>query len=134
MRIVHLSDTHGCHEGEVELWLKTIKADVIVHSGDFSNRGTWGEAKLFFQWFKNLDFKHKILVPGNHDRFMVRLEKDPHERNRVVPEEITLLIDEAVEIDGVKFYGSPYTPAFNNWAFQLYPHNVEEHWNKIPEG
>jgi hypothetical protein len=34
---------------------------------------------------------------------------------------------------GYKFYGSPYTPAFCEWAFQLNETDAIEKWKKIPE-
>jgi Icc-related predicted phosphoesterase len=133
MKIVHLSDTHGHHVTPFfEKQLRDIDADVVVHSGDFTYR-SWGDAKRFLKWFASLDFKHKIVIPGNHDQFIERLSKDNYARKALIPTELHLLIDEEVVIEGVKFYGSPFTPAFNDWAFQLYGDEGKEHWAKIPD-
>ena len=40
MRILHLSDTHGCHRRVCELPF----ADIVVHSGDFTMNGSEAEA------------------------------------------------------------------------------------------
>ena len=34
-----------------------------------------------------------------------------------IDEEIQLLIGEEITIDGIRFFGSPYTPKFMNWYF-----------------
>jgi Icc-related predicted phosphoesterase len=45
-----------------------------------------------------------------------------------------VLIDEAVEIEGVKIYGSPVQPEFHAWAFnkQRGP-EIKKYWDAIPE-
>lgn len=133
MKIVHISDTHTRHnDAFLTAQLKEINADVIVHSGDFSH-SDWNSTKTFFDWFLALDFEHKILVPGNHDRFTERLNTDAYARKQLMPAGLNLLIDEEIEIDGVKFYGSPFTPAFHDWAFQIYGDAGVEKWNQIPD-
>lgn len=97
MKILHLSDTHGCH-----LKLKKLpEADVIVHSGDITMAGSDEEVAAFIKWFSNLHYRHKIFIAGNHDACLYdgiigRLAADVH-----------YLRNSAVEIDGVKFYGVP---------------------------
>jgi len=133
MKIVHISDTHGLHNDKtLSDQLKVIKADAIVHSGDFSH-SNWDSTREFFDWYLALDFEHKIVVPGNHDRFIERLTTDAYARKELMPAGLNLLIDEEIEIDGVKFYGSPFTPQFYNWAFQLYGEEGIEKWKQIPD-
>ena len=64
MKIEAISDTHNQHKN-----LKLKGADVLISAGDFSFVGTEEEAKNFLHWLASLDYKHKILVPGNHDLF-----------------------------------------------------------------
>ena len=45
MRIVHISDTHGLHRNVSVPW-----GDVLVHSGDFTNRGEKHQVLDFIQW------------------------------------------------------------------------------------
>lgn len=52
MRILHLSDTRGCHHRLKDL----PEADVVVHSGDFTMTGTEQEAIDFLNWFCDLPF------------------------------------------------------------------------------
>jgi Icc-related predicted phosphoesterase len=37
-----------------------------------------------------------------------------------------------VELDGLKFWGSPVTPWFHNWAFNRIDDKINEHWDLIP--
>ena len=46
---------------------------------------------------------------------------------------IIYLQDSEVIIEGFKFYGSPYTPAFNDWYFMKKRDKLHEIWQKIPE-
>ena len=138
MKIVHLSDTHGFHEGQCEIWLKEIAEEhqpsVVIHSGDFMQHSMkYQDAEDFFKWFMELPFEHKILVPGNHDKWCEQLENDDDLRHAVLPDRLHLLINESVEIEGVKFWGSPYTPEFFDWGFQLYGTEGYDLWNEIPE-
>ena len=43
MRILHISDTHGCHRRMHDL----PPADIVVHSGDFTMNGSEQEALSF---------------------------------------------------------------------------------------
>ena len=63
VRIVLISDTHNKHEK-----LEMPEGDVLIHAGDFTNVGTEQEIREFDMWLASLDFQHKILVPGNHDK------------------------------------------------------------------
>lgn len=96
--ILHLSDTHGQHKN-----LKSLpKADVIVHSGDFTFAGSEEEAYDFMNWFCNLPYKHKIFIAGNHDMCMYGADHiDGLSRN------VHYLYNNSVVIDGIKFYGIP---------------------------
>jgi Icc-related predicted phosphoesterase len=45
------------------------------------------------------------------------------------------LEDDEVTIDGVRFYGSPWTPVFFDWAFmKKRGADIAEVWKKIPQG
>ena len=52
----------------------------------------------------------------------------------MIPENIMYLNDSAMEIEGVRFWGSPITPWFYNWAFNRQRGmEINAHWTKIPE-
>jgi len=56
-------------------------------------------------WLGALPHRHKSIVPGNHEAY---LEANPCRPN--LTDNATVLIDEAVTIEGFNFYGSALTP------------------------
>ena len=135
MKITFISDTHGKH---AELTDKLPGGDVLIHSGDFMRGGyEEGEAIDFFDWLEHdvTGYKYKIFIAGNHDRLF---ENEPEQaiklKDAYAPSTIYLQ-DSSFKIEGIKFYGSPWTPSFNNWAFNVERDSdaIEEIWNKIPD-
>lgn len=65
VRVVHISDTHRQHHK-----YKVPAGDILVHSGDFSQRMRAHEFDAevgdFNAYLKTLPHKHKIFVAGNH--------------------------------------------------------------------
>jgi predicted phosphodiesterase len=126
MKIVLISDTHGSHEG-----LTVPSGDLLIHAGDMTRSGALGELEAFAGWLRTLPHPHKLLIAGNHD---FCCERQP-EASRAVLAEFTYLLDEAVAIEGIRFYGSPWTPLFFDWAFQQ-PRGPKlgAIWSRIPAG
>jgi Icc-related predicted phosphoesterase len=129
MNITFISDTHSQHNK----FNHTLKGgDVIVHSGDLSNRGYLSEIKSFLQWFNGLPYTHKIFIAGNHD-FLFEDNKQLCKDLMTEYSGINYLENSEVIIDGLKFYGSPYTPRFFDWAFNVdRGEKIREHWLQIP--
>jgi Icc-related predicted phosphoesterase len=128
MRLIVTSDTHGLHnriEGLPE-------GDVLVHAGDFMNSG-YDPADIcsFNGWLAEQSFESRIVIGGNHDRFF----KNSPEDARSLLTNATYLENSGVTINGVSYWGSPYTPEFLDWAF-MYPRGVaaRKYWDQIPEG
>ncbi|MFY7788591.1 MAG: metallophosphoesterase family protein [Thermoflexibacteraceae bacterium] len=125
MQIVFISDTHGKHEQ-----LQLPDADMIIHAGDITSRGTLTEAKYFIDWFAALPYRYKIFVAGNHD---FCFEKTPSLAQQLVPENCIYLEDDHVLIEGLRIWGSPISPFFHNWAFNRHRgKEIKQHWDKIP--
>lgn len=83
--------------------------DMVIHAGDATNyRDKYRnepELRDFFDWFHNLPIKYKIFTGGNHDTALAS--------NMVeVPDDIIILQDRTIEIEGIKIFGSPYSLAF----------------------
>ncbi|HVF97277.1 MAG TPA: metallophosphatase domain-containing protein [Flavisolibacter sp.] len=126
MRFIAISDTHCRHRS-----LKLPKGEVLLHAGDISYRGDQREIYDFLDWFSTLPFKHKIFIAGNHD-FLFEKEKAA-KVNKLIPAGVHYLKDEAIIIDGIKIWGSPFTPQFYRWAFNKKRGNpLAEHWKSIP--
>lgn len=128
MKLIFISDTHNQHKV-----FDIPDGDFIIHCGDVSSRGIKSEVESFLDWFENLPHKHKIMIPGNHD-FLFEEYYDMA-KNMVDSRGIHCLIDSGIELDEIRFWGSPVTPYFRNWAFNRFRGSeIEHHWNKIPEG
>lgn len=126
MKIVTLSDIHTMWE-----LLEVPDGDVLVVAGDMTGTGTFDQLFRFNEWVGTLPHKHKLVVAGNHDWGfeLGLLDSFPD-----LTSNYTYLQDAECTIDDVVFYGSPWQPAFCNWAFNL-PRGEElaEKWDKIPD-
>ncbi|HMY14685.1 MAG TPA: metallophosphatase domain-containing protein [Polyangium sp.] len=124
MRLVLLSDTHRMHDRII-----IPDGDVLVHAGDFCGHGKQSQAQAFAKFFQALPHRHKVVIAGNHDRC---LELEP-KLGREIFAGCHYLLDSGVEIDGLRFWGSPWQPWFLDWAFNL-PRGaaLRAKWDLIP--
>jgi Icc-related predicted phosphoesterase len=128
MKICIISDTHTKHK---LIGIEKYEADVLIHCGDMTGNGGIQAITQFMEWFSSLEqFKHKIVIAGNHDWLFERANLRARE---VVPDNVVYLEDEEVVIDGVKFYGTPVQKHFCNWAFNRYEQKMAQHWAAIPD-
>lgn len=128
MKLVFISDTHTLHDK-----FNIPDGDFLIHCGDVSSRGYRSEVEYFLDWYCDLPHKHKIMIPGNHDFFFE--EYYEASSNYCGSRNIHLLIDSGIDLEGIKFWGSPITPYFHNWAFNRFRgSSIQPHWDKIPEG
>lgn len=127
MKILFLSDTHSQHRKLKDL----PEADLIIHGGDISKMGRDHEVEDFMRWFSGLDYQYKIFIAGNHDFFFEG--ETPKSIQRFLNENTFYLHSSSVEIEGLKIWGSPYTPTFFNWAFNAdRGKEIAKMWNGIP--
>jgi Icc-related predicted phosphoesterase len=131
MKIWHISDTHSLH-GQLDV---PEGIDIVVHSGDATNyRDPYrneSELRAFIDWFACLPIPTKVFVPGNHD---TTLEKGLITRDLIEHRKINLLINEEREINGLRFWGSPFTPRFGDWSYMKDRGTINRIWDSIPEG
>ncbi len=125
MKIVCISDTHRQEKN-----LILPKGDMLICAGDIGIRDEF-DLEVVIDWFKSLDFSHIIFCGGNHDLYLEQLFKAKIEP--VMPKNIHYLCNTEVTIDGIKFWGSPYSPFFNNWAFMDFGQELKKIWFTIPE-
>ncbi len=128
MKIWHISDTHGLHD---QLVIPVV--DLIIHSGDVSNwkdERNANEVLDFLEWYAKIPCK-KILVGGNHD---VSIERGLVTRKQIEDFGIIYLENELYKVDGIRIWGSPYTPSFGvGWAWNIERHEIQAVWDLIPE-
>lgn len=123
-KIVCISDTHCQHDK-----ISIPDGDILIHAGDSTYSGTIKEMAMFSQWWLALPFKHKIYVPGNHC-----LGFEQHEQlSRGMLPSTHILINQGVDIEGIKFWGSPASPEFCNWAYNFQRgKDIGRMWRVIP--
>jgi Icc-related predicted phosphoesterase len=135
LKIALFSDTHG---KEQELTMPDGDIDIAIFSGD---AGTYKNpiqnvrsVLNFIDWYASLpNIKHKIWIAGNHctsiEAGLVDAKKLSEEKGLIYLE------DETITIEGLKIFGSPYTPFFYDWGFNVERgEDIKKHWNLIEPG
>ena len=129
-KIVLISDTHTMHEN-----VNLPKGDILIHAGDFTNRGGSRDVNDFFEWLERQakEYAHVIFIAGNHDLSFENKLKWLNYAIEALPANVHYLEDSEVVIGSLKFYGTPWQPEFFNWAFNL-PRGKElaDKWAMIP--
>lgn len=127
MKIAAFSDCHWLYK-DIK---KFPKADILIFAGDWCGNGFYmEETTSFIEWFKNLPYRNKVVIPGNHDRFCewnFSLCKDLFKQA-----DAHLLVDEKINIEGVSIYGTPWCTEFNGWAFMRPESELKEIYKRIP--
>jgi len=125
MKLVILSDTH-CQQ------IPIPEGDVLIHCGDHTFQGNKHESHEALLWLERLPHKYKLIIAGNHE---VKWES-PTFRQFLFKDykTLTYLHETGIEINNIKFWGSPYQPYFMGWAFNC-PRGpvLKAHWAKIPD-
>jgi Icc-related predicted phosphoesterase len=125
IKIIAISDTHGAHLG-----LDIPDGDILVHAGDLTATGTLPQVADFNRWLGRLPHAHKVVVAGNHDFCF----QDQSREARALLTEALYLQDERATVESLRFYGSPWSTQFFDWAFML-PRGpqIRAKWELIPE-
>lgn len=148
MKIVHISDTHDDHNT-----VTVPECDVLVHSGDLGGKTNLTELTQFLIWFERQPAKVKIFIAGNHDIVLDKKEAakerakgnvfgwsrqlDEYKRamDLVQNYDVKYLFNTDYVYEGIKFWGSPYSPSFHRdtWAFNAdRGAEISKEWAKIP--
>jgi Icc-related predicted phosphoesterase len=125
IRIVCISDTHGQHAK-----LRVPDGDVLIHAGDFVAFGDRPKEIIDFnQWLGKQSHPHKVVIAGNHDSMF---ERHPGAARKLLGNAV-YLENSATELAGLKIWGSPVQPEFNNWAFNVARGAaIRRYWKMIP--
>lgn len=127
-RVVAMADTHLRHEG-----VRVPDGDILVHAGDMLAHGSLDELDRAVRWLAAFPHRVKIVVAGNHE---VCLQKHPAAARAMLEDAgLVYLEDRAADIEGLRFYGSPWQPRFRIWAFgAARGAELAAKWAMIPEG
>ncbi len=126
VKIICVSDTHGKHRQ-----VQVPEGDLFIHSGDLSKHGTAAEISEVNSWLGTLSHRWKIIIAGNHDE---AFEYEPEFARKLITNAI-YLEDSETTAAGLRVWGSPWQPAFNDWHFNL-PRGaaLKAKWDLIPPG
>jgi Icc-related predicted phosphoesterase len=129
MRVAAISDTHGRQGWEIPT------CDVFIHAGDMTAQGSLQETALFAARVQKAmegsgGPAHVILVPGNHDECFESL---PEVVTGLFGPNVHVLQDEPLVLDGITFYGSPWTPPFMLWHFMAEESRLAMLYRNMPQ-
>jgi Icc-related predicted phosphoesterase len=121
MKIACISDTHGILP-DPQLF---HDADLVLHAGDVGSglSASW-YARVLPAW------ADAVLVPivctwGNHDRTWMVNEL-------AVPSNLHILVNEAISIDGLTVWASPYSLPFGSWSWMATERELAAMYEAIP--
>lgn len=98
------------------------------HESDFKSAGEWFEKK-FKPWCEKHKDQKIVLIGGNTDKWLY------YNRDKIEwPKNVTYLDDSEAEVNGMKVYGTSWTPKNLNGAWEVGPEELEKQYSKIPEG
>lgn len=128
LKFVCVSDSHTQHVS------KLPKGDIFVHAGDWSNHGSMADLSEFAEFLDSIKskYKYRIVIAGNHD--FCAEESPAFTKELIESTGAIYLSDSGCTVEGVKVWGSPVQPWFNEWAFnRLRGSDIQRHWDMIPE-
>lgn len=143
MHILAMSDLHG-HLPKIHT---LPSADVAVIAGDITPAltsyyggnpaGRYNQLRwildTFIPWVNTLPVSQVVLTWGNHDH----IGEHPDLLTEAMwPEQVHVLVNRSVTLDGVSFHGVPQTPRFHDWAFNEDDTDdaLGRCWAQVPEG
>lgn len=148
LRCLAISDTHE-DLGILHRIAEKEEGDVFIHGGDFTY---YGEDKYFTEFSEilgKLKFRYKIVIAGNHEISLDDTYIDPEKKKLYLDEfpckytkeqlmakfkekGCIYLEHQAVNIEGVDFFGSPFTNYYCGSAFQYRRKYDDAIWSEIP--
>lgn len=128
MKIVAISDTHNNHNG-----ILIPECDILIHAGDESFHGRKDEIEAFARWFDKQPAKHLVWIPGNHSQGVEAYWPGSKHWLADISPRTNILMNSDVTLDGVKIWGSPVTPWFYDWAWNVERGEaIKKYWDMIP--
>lgn len=124
MKIVAISDTHLRHKN-----LTIPECDILIHAGDSEIR-TLSDLVLFNDWVGEQPCDSAIVVAGNHDLYLERCGFNLPISNDEL--NFHYLLDDSIIINGIEFYGTPWSKQFGSWSFMANENDLENLFSIIP--
>jgi len=124
LKLCAIGDSHRQH------WsIKIPKCDIFIFAGD-AEIDSLLALHDFNDWLGTIKADYKIVVGGNHDRYLEFIGKE--ECKRLLTNCI-YLENEFVEVAGLNIFGSPLSLEFNRWSFMGYETDLKKIYSTIPK-
>lgn len=102
--------------------------DLLVHAGDITRNSFSSRAvQDFDSWLEQLPHRWKVVIPGNHDYSLA----EPAWRSLI--KNAVLLINDGVELMGLKIWGTPITPVDHGHFGGTTAAEREAQFRRIPD-
>ena len=141
VRVWAASDLHGIDPATLPV--QPDGCDIALLAGDLCPLPDWAirtiDAQVVWlnvvvgEWVASRPQTQFVAIPGNRDVFLKR----KHARKFIrLPPNVHFLIDEGVDVCGLRVYGTPWVPSFNGrFAFEAHSEAIEQQWfDSIPAG
>ena len=130
IRIVSVSDTHSQLDA-----ITVPPGDILLHTGDITFCARGGQTALadFNEQLRSLPHQHKVVIAGNHDK---RIEQLGAGRTRETLTAAHYLENSGVHLEGLHFWGCPYSPMkrkSSNTAFQYNSERMRGMMTRVPD-
>ena len=129
--VTAVSDLHG-HYPQLE------GGDLLIVAGDLTARDAPEQWSEYFLWQGELPYKKIIFIAGNHDNRLQAMSFPKLDMIFYSPgHKVDYLCDSGTEFEGLKIWGSPWTPLFDEVnplckAFMLPEAELEAKFAMIP--
>jgi Icc-related predicted phosphoesterase len=129
MRVAVTADIHGTPLPPIPM------CDMLLVAGDMGFNESFGRGASFSPramkdevraWLTRLN-RNVVVIAGNHD-FDTRPFRELHDEGLW-----TYVEDECVEVEGLKIWGSPWSPTFGQWAFMAPDNALANKYMQIPD-
>jgi len=138
VRLLAISDLHGIlpeitQHGDVLVIAGDIVPATRYYHGNMPAQAAWIK-DTFVPWLRTVPVSHIVMTWGNHD--WVADQSVPLLDDSIWPDNVHVLVNRGVTIDGVHFYGVPQTPRFYDWAFNEddTDNALGKRWAAVDEG
>lgn len=128
VKIAAVSDLHGCLPDCPECDVLVVAGDIGPPTRAYHKNTNLAEAwiyDIFLEWTQSVPAKEVVFIAGNHDFVFQNVRIS-------LPRNVHYLLDSGIELFGKKFWGSPWTPRFGDWAFMSRDQLLECYWDQIP--
>lgn len=145
MKLLAISDMHGNLDG-----ISLNGIDVVFFAGDIAplkghcawhirDQMKWMNT-TFKTWCEQWPSAEIVFIPGNHDFFPIAndMHKQTFAEHTIalsIASNAHMLIDNGIEVKGLKVYGTPWVPIISHsWAFEAANDFLKDKFNLIPDG